>query len=195
MLSAAEGKVRCVRPSKTVSMTMQNSTEPIELFLSYSHTDRAMIERLCIWLKPLVRQGVIAPWHDCMISPGTEWNKQISEHLNSSQIILLLVSSDFLASDFCYDIEMKRAMECHEKKEARVIPVILRPVLWEDQEFSKLQALPECGRPITAWDNEDDAFVNVLRGIRAAAKELQEARLTAPPPEPISRCRNRPLRG
>ena len=123
----------------------------------------------------MVRNGVIATWYDCMISPGTEWKKEIAEHLESSQIILLLVSPDFVASNFCSEIEMKRAMECHDKNEARVIPVILRPADWEGEDFSKLHALPEGRRPIALWANEDEAFVSVVRGIRVAVEGIRVA--------------------
>jgi TIR domain len=91
-------------------------------------------------LSNLRRQGVIREWHDRKIGSGTEWAKEIDEHLNSAEVILLLISSDFIASEYCHEIEMKRAMERHESGEARVIPVILRSVDWSGLIFSKLQA-------------------------------------------------------
>src|SRR4029453_11626127 len=115
---------------------------------------------------------VIAAWHDPNITAGTEWAGAIDAHLQSAQIILMLVSPDFMASDYCYDVEMQRAMARHEAKEARVIPVILRPVDWQGAPFGKLQALPTDGKPITNWPNQDAAFFNVARGIRAVAQEL-----------------------
>ena len=84
----------------------------------------------------------------------------------------MLVSADFMASDYCYDVEMQRAMARHEAQEARVIPVILRPVDWQEAPFGKLQALPTDGKPITDWSNQDTAFVNVASGIRTVAQEL-----------------------
>ena len=123
-------------------------------------------------LSLLQRQGVITAWHDRKITAGTEWAGAIDAHLQSAQIILMLVSADFMTSDYCYDVEMQRAMARHEAKEARVIPVILRPVDWQAAPFGKLQALPKDGKPITTWPNQDDAFVNVARGIRAVAQEL-----------------------
>lgn len=96
-------------------------------------------------LSNLRRQGVIREWHDRKIGSGTEWVKEIDEHLNSAEVILLLISSDFIASEYCHEIEMKRAMERLESGEARVIPVILRSVDWSGLIFSKLQAAPNDG--------------------------------------------------
>ncbi|SRR6266436_2206735 len=95
---------------------------------------------------------------------------EINIHLNSAQIILLLVSPDFLASEYCYGDEVERAMKRHEAGEAIVIPIILRPVEWEDTPFSKLQPLPTDGRPATRWRNLDEAFLDIERGIRKAIK-------------------------
>jgi TIR domain len=146
--------------------------QALEVFCSYAHEDEALRDTLVKHLSPLQRQGVITAWHDRKITAGTEWAGAIDAHLQSAQIILMLVSADFMASDYCYDVEMQRAMERHEAREARVIPVILRPVDWQGAPFGKLQALPTDGKPITNWPNQDAAFVNVARGIRAVAQEL-----------------------
>jgi hypothetical protein len=75
-----------------------------------------------------------------------------------------------MASEYCYDLEMQRAMERHQAGTARVIPIILRPTDWKDTPFSKLQALPKDGKPITTWENQDEAFLNVVQSIRKAIK-------------------------
>ena len=111
---------------------------------------------------------MIDNWHDRQISAGNEWANEIDEHLNTACIILLLISADFLASDYCYDVEMKRALERDTAGEARVIPVILRSVDWQNASFGKLQALPKDGTPVTSWNNQDEAFTDIARGIRAA---------------------------
>jgi hypothetical protein len=98
----------------------------------------------------------------------------IDEHLNTAQIILLLISPDFLASDYCYDIELTRAMERHAAGDASVIPVILREVDWKSAPFGKLQALPKNAFPVTSWENRDQAFADVARGIRQAVEELKK---------------------
>ena len=115
---------------------MSRKAPTIELFYSYAHADEPMRKKLEKHLATLHQQGLIASWHDRMIGTGTEWEQQIDEHLNRAQIILLLISANFLASPYCSGIEMKRAMERHKANEARVIPVILRPVHWKDVPFA-----------------------------------------------------------
>ena len=146
--------------------------EPIEIFYSYAHKDELLRNKLEIHLSTLKRQGLIAGWHDRDINAGTEWKLEIDEHLNTAHVILLLVSPDFLASDYCYDIEMTRAMQRHQAGEAQVIPIILRPTDWQTAPFSKLQALPTNARPVTEWPNRDKAFLDVASGIRKALAEL-----------------------
>jgi TIR domain len=144
----------------------------IEVFYSYAHTDEALRTELDKHLSSLRREGVIAGWHDRRITAGTEWARAIDAHLQRAQIILLLVSADFLASDYCYDVELQRAMARHEAGAARVIPIILRAVDWQRAPFGKLQALPKDGRPIKSWSDPDEAFLDVARGIRAVAEEI-----------------------
>ena len=152
-------------------------TTPISLFYSYSHMDEALRKRLEIHLSPLKDQGIIRDWHDRRIEAGTEWNGIISENLDQAGIILLLVSADFLASRYCHDVEVTRAMERHEAGTALVIPVILQPADWHAAPFGKLQALPKDGKPITEWRNRERGFAEVARGIRAAAGNLPSTAL------------------
>ncbi|HWS87418.1 MAG TPA: tetratricopeptide repeat protein [Pyrinomonadaceae bacterium] len=147
-------------------------TEPLELFYSYSHRDEDLRDKLETHLSMLKRQKVINQWHDRGILAGEEWGGEIDEHLKAADIILLLVSADFLASDYCYDIELKLAMERHEKSEARVVPIILRPCDWSGAPFGKLQALPKNAKPVTTWPNQDEAFTDIAKGIRKVAQEL-----------------------
>jgi len=147
-------------------------SEAVEIFYSYSREDEKLRDRLETHLSTLKRQGEIAGWHDRKIASGSEWQGQIDKHLNSARVILLLISADFLASDYCYDVEMKRALERHESGEARVIPVILRPCDWKGSPFGKLAALPKDGKPVTKWDSRDDAFQDVAIGIRKVVGEL-----------------------
>jgi hypothetical protein len=147
-------------------------SRPIDVFYSYSHKDEVLRERLETHLKLLKRQGIINDWHDRRISAGTEWEGQINQYLESAQIILLLISVDFLASDYCYDKEMRRALERHETGAARVIPIILRSVDMTGVPFSKLQALPRDAKPVDTWPNQDAAFTNIAQGIRQVALEL-----------------------
>lgn len=152
----------------------QTQPNTIEVFFSYSHRDEDLMKELIKHLSILKRQGVIQAWHDRQITAGTEWEGQIDQHLNSAQIILLLISPDFMASDYCYDIELTRAMERHQSKTACVIPVILRPVDWKGASFGKLQSLPKDAKPITSWTNQDEAFLNVAQGIRQAIEQMSQ---------------------
>ena len=154
--------------------------KPIAVFFSYAHEDERLRDQLEKHLSILKRQGVISGWHDRSIGAGREWAGEISEHLESAQVILLLVSSSFLASDYCHDVEMKRALERHEKGVARVIPVILRPVDWHGASFGKLQALPKDGKAVTSWRSRDEAFKNVAEGIGIAVGEIARGPLANP---------------
>ncbi len=150
------------------------TSEAIEIFFSYSDQDEELRDELEKHLAMLKQSGVITGWHHQNIEAGREREHEIDTHLNQARLILLLVSPDFIASD-CYDIEVKRAMERHEAGEARVIPVILRPVDWHEAPFSRLQALPTNAKPVTTWENQDEAFKNVAQGIRKVIKTLTEA--------------------
>ena len=145
----------------------------IEVFYSYAHEDEELVKELQKHLSILKWQGVIREWYDREITAGTDWKGQLDQHLNSSGIILLLVSADFLASKYCYDVEMRRALERHDQGEARVIPVLLRMVDgWQGAPFGKLQSLPTDGKPVTSWKICDEAFADVARGIRNAIGQL-----------------------
>ena len=147
---------------------------PFSVFISYAHQDRALREELETHLSNLRRQNVIASWYDGDISPGTDWKAQIIAHLNTDQIILLLISADFMASDFCYSIEMTQAIDRHDANQARVIPIILRPTDWKGAPFAKLQVLPTGGKAVTRWPTHDDAFVDIVQGIRQAIDDLEK---------------------
>jgi tetratricopeptide (TPR) repeat protein len=146
---------------------------PVEVFYSYSHKDEKLRDKLDNHLTLLQRQGFITEWHDRQIEAGDDWETEINTHLNSAQIILLLVSDDFIASDYCYSVEMESALERHKSGEACVIPIILRPVDWESSPLGKLQALPKNAKPVTTWKNRDEAFKNAAQGIRKVIKEFK----------------------
>jgi hypothetical protein len=145
---------------------------PVQAFYSYSHEDEKFRAMLETHLKILERQGLIAGWHDRMIGAGEEWKGAIDKNLEEAQLILLLVSASFIASDYCWDIEMKRAIERHDRGAARVIPVILRPCDWHGAPFAKLQALPKNGKPLDEWRNLNAGFNNVTEGIRQVIEEV-----------------------
>ncbi|MDA1327015.1 MAG: TIR domain-containing protein, partial [Proteobacteria bacterium] len=136
-----------------------------KLFYSYSHKDESLRTELETHLKILLRRGLIESWHDRKIEAGDDWKASIDENLESADIILLLISADFVASDYCWEIEMKRALERHKAGEAQVVPVIIRDVDWHKAPFGKLQALPTDGKAVTTWSNKDTAWRNVAEGI------------------------------
>jgi TIR domain len=139
---------------------------PKALFYSYSHKDLKLRQSLEEHLSVMQRQGLISGWHDRKITAGKERNETIDKNLNEAHIILLLISSSFLASDYCWGVEMKRTLERHERGEATVIPVILRKCDWRGAPFGKLQVLPRNGKAITSWKNRDEAFTEVAFDIR-----------------------------
>ncbi len=152
------------------------SEESVKLFISYSHRDETLRQQLDKHLAPLKGQKVIEAWHDRQLRAGDEWADQIDDNLNKADIILLLISPDFVASDYCSNIELSQAMQRHENGDAIVVPVILEPCDWSWLPFAKLQAFPKDGKAIAIWTNQNEAFVDVAKGIRTTAQTLLEQR-------------------
>jgi tetratricopeptide (TPR) repeat protein len=151
-----------------------NFRESLKLFYCYAREDKLYRAALEKHLGTLRRQGLIVDWHDRNINTGQEWAKEIDINLNEADIILLLISPDFIHSDYCYSKEMNRALERHENGTARVIPIILRPCDYEGAPFSGLQALPPDAAPVTGrkWRSRDEAFSLVAQGVRKVVIEL-----------------------
>lgn len=161
------------------------SHRTLDIFVSYCHRDARLKERLLIHLAVLKRAGQVAPWDDCQIVAGDRWEGEIDERLNTSAIILLLLSPDFLASSYCYDKEALRAVERSEAGEARVVPVILSPCEWQHTPLARLQALPLEGKPIASWPQEDAALNDVTTGLRKVINSLAPPDKSTLPPNPI----------
>lgn len=155
-----------------VMLSTKNKARTV--FISYAHSDESLKKELEKHLKMLQREGLISVWSDRDILPGTEWGGQIDDKMLSSDIILLLVSPDFIASDYCFAVEVVCAMKRHERREARVIPIILRPTDWKGALFGKIQVLPRDAKPITEWPRRDTAFVNVVEGLRRVIRTMNE---------------------
>lgn len=145
---------------------------PVEVFVSYAHADERLRKKLGRQLSVLEQEGIVAFWHDRMIGAGTEWAGAIDKRLDSARVVLLLVSPDFIDSKYCRDVELKRALQRHERREALVVPIILRPVSFKNMPFAKLQALPKDAKPVVTWSNVDSAFVDVTDGLRAAIQQF-----------------------
>jgi hypothetical protein len=144
----------------------------VEVFCSYAHQDEAFVHALKAHLSSLLRQRAISFWYDRLLPPGADWACEIDEQLNRASLILLLISADFLASDYCYGVEMARALARHTAREARIVPVLVRAVDWQDEPVADLQALPAGARPIASWENRDEALADVARGLRQVIAEL-----------------------
>ncbi len=158
----------------------------VTVLLCYAREDERFAQQLKKHVSLLERNKSIALWDYGDIDPGTERNKEIKKRLNKAQITLLLISSSFIASDYCYDFEMQQAIERHERKEARVIPVILRPCYWNGPPLDKLQPLPESARPIIARGRDpNEGFTNVAVALARIVEQLNSHNL----PEPLAQRR------
>jgi hypothetical protein len=153
----------------TSSPTPSTGKTP-ELFYSYAQKDEKLREQLEKHLVLLRRQGLITDWHDRKLVAGQERDAELLSRLERADIILLLVSPDFLASDFCDSVELQRVLGRQARGEALVIPIILRPCDWKTAPFSKLQALPRDAKAVSTWGNRDEAFTDIARGIRTAVE-------------------------
>lgn len=166
----AGGSLECV----TIPVTSQ----PLKAFLSYAHADKALAKELLKHLEPLSRIGLVQRWHDGDISVGKDWEKEIWSQLRAADIILLLITIDFINSEYCYEKELATAVERHKAKRAVIIPVIGRSCLWQNLPFSQIQAALN-GRAILSQPNRDDALTQVAMEVKAAAEEMHDGRKKA----------------
>ena len=140
--------------------------KPKRIFLSYAHEDEKMKEKLEKHCSTLRRVKGTILWNDRDIKASEEWAKHIDENLKKADIVLLLISDDFMASDYCYSVEMAKAMELRKEGKIKVVPIILRPVDLSGTPFMKLQALPKDAKPVSMWPNEDLAWLNIVQGLK-----------------------------
>lgn len=168
--SLSSKTVQKLRPFKLVEQkdNFNMNDNKLSVFLSYSHKDETFKNELDIHLAPLKRNNKIKTWNDRELTAGSKFDDEIKKHLNESQIIILLISADFISSDYCYEIEMGKALERMERNDAIVIPIILRPCLWTDTPLKDIQALPKDGKAISTYDNKDNAYLEIVQGIKKA---------------------------
>lgn len=145
----------------------------VKVFISYAHEDEEYKDKLIKHLIGLKRKNIIEEWHDRKILPGQELDNEISENLLEADIILLMISVDFLNSDYCYEKEMKKALEMNKEGVAKVIPIIVRKCDWMDSPFAKLNALPTDAKYIKSWNDEDEAYMNIIDGIKKVIKNMK----------------------
>jgi TIR domain len=148
--------------------------KPIKAFISYAREDERVKNRLVKFFRGLKNSGLDTIWHDGKITAGKEWLAEIKKNLDDSQIILLLVSLDFLSSEIIETVEMKRALERHASGEARVIPIIVAECDWPQYEIAKLETLPTSGKAMSEYPNNDRWFTEVKDGLRHVLRELSQ---------------------
>ena len=157
-----------------INESNNEKSQSVRVFISYAHTDEFYRKELEKHLSVLKRNGYIDTWTDREIMPGEHWGTKISNELEEAKIILLLISADFLASNYCYDIEMNRALERHNSQEAIVIPIIIRFCDWTNTPFAAIQGLPVNAKPVKDWSDQDQAFLNIVESIKVLLNSLQK---------------------
>ena len=145
----------------------------VKVFISYAHADQELHKKLIDHLRSLKHSEKILIWQDKEIPLGVNWKDQINIHLDEAHLILLLVSANFIASDYCWNKEVQAALERHKAGTVRVVPIILKPVHWQDTPLGQLQALPTEAKPVSQWDDQDAALEDVVRGIRRIVQDLR----------------------
>lgn len=160
----------------SVALLSRGKASKLSVFVSYSHIDAELKDQLLKHLHPLEREQLIESWVDQKINAGDDWDKVISKKLSAADVVLVLVSIDFINSKYCYDVELQKALERESKGEVRVIPVIVRSCLWANSPLGRLKALPRDGLAATSWKTLDDAFTDVATEIRKIAISLVEER-------------------
>ena len=151
---------------------LHTERHPARVFCSYSHLDEEFRAELEGHLYSLIRQELMILWYDRRIAAGSNWKEEIPKELDEADIILLLISSLFISSDYCYNIEMGRALQRHEEGTAVVIPVFIRAAHYEGLPFADLQGLPPDGRSVSEYENRDKAWAIVVEGVNQTLKKL-----------------------
>ncbi|HMQ61961.1 MAG TPA: TIR domain-containing protein [Flavilitoribacter sp.] len=162
--------VEAEKPAQRPAARSANNPAPKpggkKIFFSYSKADRSVLEELLRHIKPLVREGKLQPWNDHDILPGDDWDDEVREKLETADIFLFLISANSISTDYILDVEMPIAMGRHDRGEARVIPIFIKPCEWDSLPLSKLNGLPSKGKPVTAYADRDEAWVEVVKGIK-----------------------------
>jgi len=173
---AEESKGRLKQILEEIRLPGQATRDaPVEIFISYSHLDTDLAALLDTHLAVLRREGLVATWFDRQIGPGDQWREVIDDRLNRAAVVLILISANFIACDYCWDVELRRAMERHAAGKARIIPVILRDCDWQHLPFGAFQAVPTGSRPVTSWPDPHEAIADVVRSVRATVLDIHRA--------------------
>lgn len=138
----------------------------MKAFISYSHKDELMLQRLHVHLAHIKREDILKTWTDEEISAGSDLNDSISSNLGGSQLFIALLSPDYIASNYSYDKEFQKAIEMEQNGQLIIIPLIIEPCDWKNTPFSSYKALPKDGKPIVEWQNINTAFLDVTTNLR-----------------------------
>lgn len=164
------------KKKKSIQISKNSNVNRLSVFISYSYKDARFRDHLEIHLKSLERQGLIEKWSDRQLMAGDWYSDSVNRNLETADIILLLVSAHFVASKYCYDVEMKRALELHQKSIVKVIPIIIRDCDWMHAPFASFEVLPKGGRPIDRWPTRDAGWSEVIKELRRISEETKKAR-------------------
>lgn len=165
-------------PSTATAAPPKHATAgPIRIFVSYSHKDPTYLEQLETRLHALGRRIPIDIWDDRKLLAGSKLKEKIIEQLGLADVVILLISPDFMASDYCFSVEMVEALKKYEREEGHAVPIIIRPEsTWFDHQIGEHLALPKDGKAISKWSDPDDAWEDVSRGLKALLTELAQKR-------------------
>ena len=144
----------------------------VRIYLSYADSDNGLLDELSKQLRPLEQQRIIEIWHRGKVKAGSVWKRLVENYLDGADLILLLVSPDFVVSEVCCEIETSRAMQRHKRGVVHVIPVILRPTDWTSLPYGGLWSLPSDARPVTLWHSLDAAFSDIVEGIKKVVSDI-----------------------
>jgi CheY-like chemotaxis protein len=178
----------------TIDAAQAPDRTPVTLFYSYAHEDEDLRDELQRHLTILERRGVIRSWHDRAITAGSDWGHEIDQRLRTADMVLLLISTDFIASDYIFGVELDVAMQRQRSGDAVVVPILLRDVDLQPEDADRLpfvsllksQGLPRDWKPVTSWSNRDEAWTNVARGLRKTVQAIQERRAAASSKAPVT---------
>ena len=152
---------------------------PVSIFISYSQKDEDFRDELVKHLRVLERTGIVTSWHDRRILPGSDWSSEIDQHIEQADILLCLVSANFIDSDYCWEKEMKRALARYHAQQAVVIPILIKPVAWGHTPLAAIQGLPIGLLPVSSWPNRDDAWRSIVEAIMEVSQGIYGARRRA----------------
>lgn len=169
---AKPGRRRAAGPPAETRRAVEAAAPCAKIFCSYAHKDEKYRAELETHLSLLTRQGAVHVWHDRLIRPGGDWAREIDENLEHANVVLMLVSADFVASQYCFGIEMTRALERAQAGSARVVPILVRRCDLEDVPFGHLERLPTGDKPVKNWPDRDSAWTDVAKGVRKVVQEL-----------------------